>query len=303
MTDLIRPAFLKKGDKAIIVSPSGNINPRLIDEATDKLNEWGLHVEIAAHSKNQSGRFCGSIEERLSDIQNAMDDEEAKLILCSRGGYGCVHLIEELNFDKIKKKPKWLVGYSDITVLHQLFLHNNIVSLHAPMAKHIAKEDINNSSTLFLKNLLFGSVPEYTIENHKLNIEGKTEGVLFGGNLTVLCSLIGSKYFQAPENGILFIEDIGEEPYKIDRMMWTLKLSGVLSNIKGLLVGSFTECKEDESMYQNVYESIKSLIKPFDIPVCFNFPVGHTNNNYPLLHGSKVKVETGKEMASVKFIL
>lgn len=286
----IRPDFLRQGDKAIIISPSGNIEPELIDKAVTRLQSWGLNVEVSPHAKNQHGRFCGTIEERLSDIQNAFDDEKAKLILCSRGGYGCVHLLEKLNFEKIKKTPKWLVGYSDITVLHQAFLLNNMASLHAPMAKHIVEEDSNNISTQYLKELLFGNIAEYKIDTHPLNTEGCTKGILFGGNLAVLCSLIGSEYLQIPENGILFIEDIGEDPYKIDRMMWTLKLSGILAKIKGLIIGSFSGYEEDPLMYENVYESIRTMIEPFDIPICFNFPVGHTKHNYPLLHGCAIEL-------------
>lgn len=294
MNENIRPDFLRQGDKAVIISPSGNIAPELIDKAVIQLQNWGLNVEVSPHAKNQHGRFCGTIKERLSDIQNAFDDEDTKLILCSRGGYGCVHLVEKLNFEKIKQTPKWLVGYSDITVLHQVLLQNNIVSLHAPMAKHIVEEDSNNISTQYLKELLFGNIPEYKIDAHPLNIEGNAEGILFGGNLAVLCSLIGSKYLQVPESGILFVEDIGEDPYKIDRMMWTLKLSGILDKIKGLVVGSFSGCEEDLLMYMPVNDSIQNIMKEYNIPVSFDFPVGHTKDNFPLLHGTKVRFEVNK---------
>lgn len=285
------PDFLKHGDKALIVSPSGNIEIKYIDGGKVILEDWGLSVDIALHAANSYGRFCGTIEERLSDLQSAMNDTSVKLIFCSRGGYGVVHLLDKLDFTKINKNLKWLVGYSDITALHQIFLHNNIISLHAPMSRHLTEEG-NDQSSKYLKNILFGKIPEYTIEPHPLNIEGKAEGTLFGGNLAVLCSLIGSNYLRTPENGILFIEDIGEAPYKIDRMMWTLKLAGILSNIKGLIVGNFSCYEEDPLMYTPVYESIKNMMSEYNIPVAFNFPVGHTNNNYPLLHGSCVELIT-----------
>lgn len=299
----IRPDYLKKGDKAIIVSPSGNINPAFIDAAKIRLQSWGLKVEISEHAKNQKGRFCGSIEERVSDLQHAMDDEENKLIFCSRGGYGAIHLLDKLKFDKIQKSPKWLVGYSDITAIHQAFMQHDIVSLHAPMAKHLAEEDTDNVASLYLKDTLFGNIPQYTIDKHPLNIKGVSDGILFGGNLAVLCNTIGSKYNQCPQNGILFIEDIAERPYQIDRMMWTLKLSGVLSNIRGLIVGSFTEYEEDPLMYTSVYQSIKEMMKEYNVPVCFDFPVGHTSDNYPLLHGERVKLIVEEKQTILKQVL
>ena len=218
------PQFLKKGDKAIIVSPSGNTEIKYIEGAKSVLESWGLNVEIARYATNSLGRFCGTINERLSDLQSAMDDDEAKLILCSRGGYGAVHLIEELNFWKITNNPKWLVGYSDITVIHQAFLRQGIISLHAPMSRHLT-EDAKDNASLYLKEILFGNIPEFITEGNILNREGEAEGILFGGNLAVLCSLIGSAYAQFPKDSILFIEDIAEPPYKIDRMIWTFKLA------------------------------------------------------------------------------
>lgn len=283
------PGFLKQGDKAVIVSPSGNIEVKYINGSKVVLEDWGLAVEIAPHAANSYGRFCGTIEDRLSDLQSAMNDTSVKLIFCSRGGYGSVHLLDRLDFTKINKNTKWLVGYSDITALHQIFLHNNIISLHAPMSRHLTEEG-NDQSSKYLKDILFGKIPEYTIEPHPLNIKGKTRGTLFGGNLAVLCSLIGSSYLRTPENGILFIEDIGEAPYKIDRMMWTLKLTKILSNIKGLIVGNFSNYEEDRLMYAPVYESIRNIMSEYNIPVVFNFPVGHTSSNYPLLHGSCIEL-------------
>ncbi len=287
MTDIRYPSFLKKGEKATIVSPSGYVDVKLIDDARSVLESWGLIVEIAPHARNRDGRFSATAVQRLSDLQRAMDDPENRLVFCSRGGYGAVHLLEKLHFAAIGQNPKWLVGYSDITALHQLFLKNGIVSLHAPMARHLS-EDSAGESSMYLKNILFGNFPLYRVDKHNLNREGIVKGTLFGGNLSVLCGLLGSDCMTIPPDGILFIEDIAEPAYKIDRMIWSLKLSGVLRKIKGIIVGSFTGCPEDPLMYSSIYESINNITGEYGIPLAFGFPVGHTFRNYPLLHGATV---------------
>lgn len=300
MNKNILPESLKKGDKVTIISPSGSINNEYIDAAKSLLEAWELQVTVSKYARNKAGRFCGNIEERLSDIQSAMDDEECKMILCSRGGYGIVHLLDKLRFDKIKQHPKWLVGYSDITALHQVFLHEGLMSLHAPMAKHIAEEG-EDTAIMYLKDTLFGDSPQYTIDSHQLNVYGNTEGILFGGNLAVLSSLMGSKYTRFPSKEILFLEDIGERPYQIDRMMWNLKIAGVLANISGLIIGQFTDYEEDPLMYTSVYQSIHDMVSEYNIPVAFNFPVGHVKDNYPLLHGCQVKLSVVEEQTSLIF--
>lgn len=287
---MIYPSYLTLKDKVIIVSPSGSIETQYIDGAITLLEQWGLDVEVSAHARNKNGRFCGTVEQRLSDLQQAMDDSEAKMILCSRGGYGTVHLLNNLNFEGLTKHPKWIVGYSDITALHMALLQKDIVSLHAPMARHLT-ENPDNESTEHLRSILFGESMQYHIGSHDLNKEGVASGQLFGGNLAVLTSLMGSEYGNIPDNSILFIEDIAESAYKIDRMMWTLKLNGVLERISGIIIGSFTETNEDPLMYQSINESIRSLIEEYNIPVAFGFPVGHSDENYPLLHGANVKLE------------
>lgn len=294
MNDIIIPDYLKQGDRIEIISPSGNIDSKYITGAKSVLENWGLNVIIAPHAQNKYGRFCGTIKERLYDLQTAIDNPLNKAILCSRGGYGLIHLAESLNLKKLKENPKWIIGYSDITILHQLCLKNKLASLHAPMAKHLVEEGESNKSSLYLKEILFKKIPTYKIAPHPLNITGEAEGILAGGNLAVLYSLIGTKYFKLTHGYILFIEDIGEQPYQIDRMMWSLKLSGILSKLNGLIVGNFSNYKEDPLMYASVYKSIKDIIAPYNIPVAFDFPVGHTSNNYPLIHGGKTKLSVNK---------
>ena len=299
MNKTIYPPNLNSGDKAIIISPSGNIDLQYINGACQVLQNWGLVVEIATHAKGQYGRFGGTVDQRITDLQQAMDDPDVRLIFCSRGGYGIVHLLDKLNFEGIKKYPKWIVGYSDITALHLALLQDGIVSLHAPMARHLTEDSLDIASS-YLKDSLFINMPEYSLDSHSLNREGLVRGKLFGGNLAVLSGLIGTPYMVVPENGILFIEDIGEAPYKIDRMMWQLKLSGILSRISALIIGQFTDCQEDPLMGSTIYESIRDIVKDYNYPLVFNFPVGHVKENYSLLHGAVVELEVSENNVKMK---
>ncbi|MFV0468305.1 MAG: LD-carboxypeptidase [Dysgonomonas sp.] len=294
MKEYIHPQSLKHGDKAIIISPSGHADPINIDKSKSMLESWGLNVILSEHSKGEYGRYAGTVSERLFDLQSAMNDKDIKLIFCSRGGYGIVQLLESLDFHEIIRYPKWLVGYSDITALHWAFLHNGIASLHAPMSSHLAEEG-EDVASIFLQEILFSKKQTYSINSHPLNRSGKINGRLFGGNLTVFTGLMGSQYAQIPENSILFIEDIAESPYKIDRMMWNLQLSGILSSISGLIVGHFTNCEEDPLMKKTIYESIRQIVDKYDFPVAFDFPVGHIKNNYPLVHGGEYLFEVNKK--------
>lgn len=287
---LIFPDRLKEGSLIGIITPSGNIDTVFIDGAEKWFRNLGFEVVVASHARNQLGRFCGTVEERIADFQLMLDSPDIDAILCSRGGYGAVHLLEKLDLSKLKNNPKWLIGYSDITAFHQLLLNEGLASLHAPMARHLT-EDPNNAASLLLKDILLGNMPKYHITPHSLNVEGETEGVLLGGNLSVFSGLLGSSYIDVPDGAILFIEDIAERAYCIDRMMWNLKLAGVFDKVSGVIVGQFTDCPEDSKMYYDIYTSIYKMLKPYDIPVVFNFPVGHLAQNFPLVHGANHKLE------------
>lgn len=293
---MIRPPILKSNDKVVIVSPSGKVVPFYINETISILKRWGLEVEVAKNALGEVGSFSGLVEERLEDLQSAMDDPEVRLIFCSRGGYGAVHLLEQLNFDRIKINPKWLLGFSDITALHSTFQRNGIMSIHAPMAKHFAVEGDSDLSVQYIKDVITGKPLDYTISvSSHLNRQGEATGRLFGGNLSVLTSLLGSKYIYIPKDGMLFIEDIGEKPYKVDRMFRQLKISGIFNKIKGLIIGQFTEYEEDPNMYEGLYESIFTVINEFSFPVCFDFPAGHTKLNFPLIMGENATLTVGKD--------
>lgn len=299
MSQYIQPQKLKAGDKAVIISPSGNVDSEYVAGAKKVLESWGLNVWVGKYAENKYGRYAGTVAERLSDLQSAMDDENIKLIFCSRGGYGVVQLLEGIDFSGILKHPKWLIGYSDITALHLAFMQAGIESVHAPMARHLT-ENGDDEAACHLKDLLFDTIPNYNIEGHHLNRNGDTEGILFGGNLAVLSGLIGTPYMNIPTNGILFIEDIAESPYKIDRMIWNLRLSGILSKLSGLIVGQFTNCNDDPEMKIGIYEAISKMVADYDYPVLFNFPVGHVQKNYPLVQGGKYLLSVNDGQISLK---
>mgnify|MGYP003258149416 CR=1 FL=1 len=299
MKKYISPPLLNKNDKAVIISPSGSIESSFIDGAKLVLESWGLNVIVSQYAREKNGRFCGTVEQRVEDLQGAMDDPDVKLIFCSRGGYGIVHLLDRLNFTEIKKYPKWLVGYSDITALHLAFMKNGILSAHAPMARHLA-EDAEDTASLYLRRLLFEGIYEYSIASHPLNRIGIADGRLWGGNLAVLGGLIGTPFADVPDNSILFVEDIGEGAYKIDRMMWQLKLAGVLDRLSGLVVGQFADCEEDFLMYAPIYESIMNLVSGYNYPVVFDFPVGHVKENFPLVYSGKIRLEVNTHKVLLK---
>ncbi|ADV42994.1 LD-carboxypeptidase [Bacteroides helcogenes] len=307
MSNLIFPPYLREGDRIIILSPSGKIDKSFLRGADKRLKSWGLEVVIAKHAGNAHGTYAGSIQQRLEDLQEAMDDEKAKAILCSRGGYGAVHLVGKSDFTRFKEHPKWLIGFSDITALHNEFQQNNFATLHAPMARHLTVEPEDDFCTLALKDILFGDAftgkePfSYICPAHKLNHKGKREGVLRGGNLSVFYGLRGTPYDIPAEGTILFIEDIGERPHAVERMMYNLKLGGVLGKLSGLVIGQFTEYEENKSLGKDLYGALADLLKEYDYPVCFNFPVGHVTMNVPLINGAKVTLEVNQKEVKLSF--
>ncbi|MDR1743550.1 MAG: LD-carboxypeptidase [Dysgonamonadaceae bacterium] len=287
---MTRPPALRQGDKAMIISPAGKIDETIVRGAESILSAWGLNVCIGENALCQTGRFSGFIEQRLSDLQRAMDDPEIKLIFCSRGGYGVVHLLGKLSFEGIRKHPKWVVGFSDITALHAALQCHGIESVHGPMAKHFVDEGADDVSVRYLKSVLAGQPVKYDIPVGKydyMNRTGRASGRLFGGNLSVFCGLMGTKCLSIPRKGILFIEDVGEAPYRVDRMMYQLKLAGIFDRISALIVGQFTDFEEDNSMFTSLYESIMATVGEYSFPVCFDFPVGHVKLNFPLTMGKR----------------
>ena len=230
--DIQFPPFLQKGDKVVIVSPSSKIDQQFLKGAKKRMESWGLKVAIGKHAGSSSGRYAGTIKQRLKDLQDAMDDPKVKAILCSRGGYGAVHLIDKIDFTAFCEHPKWLLGFSDITALHNLFQKNGYASLHSLMARHLTVEPEDDLCANYLKDILLGNIPSYMCEKHKLNKQGTAQGVLHGGNMAVAYGLRGTPYDIPVEGSLLFIVDVCERPHAIERMMYNLKLGGVLEGLR-----------------------------------------------------------------------
>ncbi len=315
MNSLIIPPYLQKGDRVVILSPSSKIDKSFIKGAKKRLESWGLKVEVSKHAGSSHGTYAGSTTQRLEDLQNALDDENVRAILCSRGGYGAVHLVGKLDFTRFSKSPKWLIGFSDITALHNVIQQKGFASLHAPMARHLTVESDDDFCSLALKDILLGhntadtaealKVGEhgvgYSCPSHKLNHKGKATGILRGGNLSVFYGLRGTPYDIPGEGTILFIEDVGERPHAVERMVYNLKLGGALDKLSGLIIGQFTEYEEDKSLGKDLYGALADLVKEYDYPICFNFPVGHVTMNLPLIEGAEVSLEVENRNVKLNF--
>lgn len=265
-----------------IISPSGAIDPAFIDGAVARLRAWGYIMSVGAHAREKWGRFAGMDEERLSDLSEALQDPSVDMILCARGGYGLQRII-----DRVPAITKPIIGFSDITALHQKAAIHDCPSLHGIMCKHIATLPEDSEPLIALRKALEREALTYHWNNHPLNRYGKAEGVLIGGNLSVLYGLQGTPYgltsvISKDQKPLLLIEDIAERHYHIDRMMRNLRMSGVLENINGLIVGQFSDCDEDPLMNQSVYETIKEVVADYNYPLIFNAPVGHVERNLPL---------------------
>jgi muramoyltetrapeptide carboxypeptidase len=295
------PLFLQPTNEIRIITPSGFISPEFIDGAKKVLESWGLQVSEGEFARAEYGRFAGTAVQRLSDLQSALDDLDVKAILCSRGGYGLAQIIDKLDFTKFKKNPKWLIGFSDITILHNVISNVGIASVHGIMAKQLTELPENAEQVQYLKQILFGKLPTYQIPTHELNRAGTAQGKLIGGNLSVLMGMRGSRFDLKFENNILFLEDIAEKPYHIDRMMQNLRFSSVLSQISGLIVGQFSDCEEDPLMMKTIPEIILDAVKKYNYPVCFNFPAGHTDYNLPLILGEKAHLNVNENNVQLKF--
>ncbi len=283
--------FLKKNDTVAIVAIARNIDEASIRFAINVLNDWGLKVKLGKHIFKKHYNFAGTDEERVSDLQNALDDSNIKAIICARGGYGAIRILDKLNFSKFNKNPKWLVGYSDVTVLHS-FINNilGIQTIHATMPLNF-KTNTPESLTS-LKNALFGTLTNTIFGNDSLNKEGECEGEIIGGNLSILYSLLGTKYGFNTNNRILFIEEVDEYLYHIDRMMISFKLSGKLTHLQALLVGQFTNLKDNESPFGKTFkEIILNHCKDYSYPIFFNAPFGHACQNKSIYFGKNATLK------------
>ncbi len=293
---------LKKNDTVIIVSPAGRVLDANIDNAVRVLESWGLNVLVSKNAKNEYHNFSGTVEERLSDLQWALDHHKAKAIFTSRGGYGAIHLLNKLDWSSFKKHPKLLIGYSDITNLHCSINNFGISSLHALMPNSFPTLGESNASLNSLKQVLFED--SYSVEWHSdvLVEDCVIEAEIIGGNLSILYSLLGTPYAPIFEKKILFIEEISEYVYHIDRMINSLALAGVFSQIKGLVVGDFTGIKDNEKSFgKSVAQIISETIAPFEIPVVFGLKTGHGSPTLALPLGKKVQLNVNDNSCRLEF--
>jgi muramoyltetrapeptide carboxypeptidase len=294
------PSYLQAGDVIGIVCPAGAMPVEKVSECIRVLNEeWGFLTKVGNTIGKQFNYFSGTDEERLNDFQQMLDDDEVKAVLCARGGYGMTRIIDKIDFKKFKKNPKWIIGYSDITVLHlHLYANYYISSIHAPMAGAFNDAGYINRFVQSLKAVLEGKKIKYTIDPHEFNKKGEAIGELIGGNLTLLSHITGTDSDSKTRGRILFIEDVGEYLYNIDRMMYHLKRSGKLSKLAGLIVGGFTDMKDTERPFgQTAYEIIRDVVSEYSYPVCFGFPVSHEKENYALKTGVGYKLKVTKNKA------
>jgi muramoyltetrapeptide carboxypeptidase len=293
------PPFLKPGDCIGIVAPARKISADELNSAVKQLESWGLKVKSGKHIYSTFNQFAGTDGERLADMQQMLDDKEVKAIISARGGYGSVRIIDKLDFTNFCQCPKWIAGFSDITVFHNhIQTHFGIQTLHCTMPINFGKDA---ESTGLLRKALFGELSEYKTEVHPLNRKGKSTGTLCGGNLSLLYALASTPSDIGTTGKILFLEDLDEYLYHIDRMMMQLKRAGKLSHLSGLVIGSFSDMKDNTIPFGKTAEQIiLDAVQEYKYPVCFGFPAGHGLKNFPLYMGRKVELTVDNKNITLK---
>ncbi len=292
-----KPGFLIPGSVIAIVSPSGKVDPNFVSGAVEVLKSCGFEPRIGEHALCGCGCLAGEDEYRIVDLQRALDDPEVDAVLCSRGGYGLSRIIDKIDFAAMGRKPKWVIGFSDITVLHNALTAAGIESMHAIMCKQICK---GGEPFEKLMACLRGEAPIYSIEPNEMNVQGRVKGRLTGGNLSLLYALQGTPYALMPSDRILFLEDLCEPAYHVDRMLQSLRLAGVFDSIAGLIVGKFTDISNQEAFNKDVYALIHDMVKDKGIPVCYGFPAGHEDYNMPLIMGADTEMEVSASQVLIK---
>ena len=303
LAECTAPAFLKKGDKVALLSPSYTTPDSNIQKTADVIREWGFEPVIGKNvDKLDAGKFAGTVEERANDFKAALKDTSIKAILCNRGGYGTIQLVDSIDSKLIQANPKWVIGYSDITTLHAMQTKAGVMSIHGTMSSSIAKTGGNEDNSKLLRDLLKGEVPTYKVPKHKYNQKGKAEGILVGGNMATFVPLIGASDIDVFQNDgiILFMEEIGENLRNIDRMFRSIELHGVMENVRGVILGEFVDSGTDLD-YESAEAMFSKYLNKYDIPVMCGLPAGHDDVNLPLVMGAKVKMEVKEDGATLDF--
>ena len=291
---LVMPAALKAGDTIAIVSPSSKPDSTTIVKGCETLREWGYVPVVGPYALSDYHGFAGTADERAADLLWALRDSTVKAIICSRGGDGAVQVLQRIPLEEFRRHPKWVMGFSDATALHSAEVSAGVMSIHCTMCDGISMRQ-NRKALGRLQGLLEGELPGYEEAGHPLNQPGEAEGILVGGNLSVFCGLAGSEYDflnGGDEVLILFFEDTSESMSKVDRMLHQLEIRGILGRLKGIVVGHFSNYKKPESGFADIYEMLHEYLQHYNIPVCYDFPVGHHSGlNYPMVEGCRVRLK------------
>ncbi len=302
------PRYLKQGDIIGITCPSGHITAEEVMPAVNKIGEWGFNTTLGRTIGAKDFTFAGNDDLRAEDLQDMLDDADIDAILFGRGGYGAVRIIDKIDFTRFLKRPKWIIGFSDATVFHSHLNKNfGVASLHSKMCNSFpsdwSKAEPSQIETIdSIRRCLIGEKMKYSASPNEKNRIGNAEGILTGGNLSILQTLSGTKSDIDTDGKILFIEDVEEYLYSIDRMLWNLKRTGKLDRLKGLIVGGFNKLKPDdpgEEFGRTVYDMVNTLVTDLPFPVCFDFPVGHQRNNYALKCGVKHRLDVSKDTVTL----
>jgi muramoyltetrapeptide carboxypeptidase len=289
--------YLHKGDTIAIISPSSATDTATVNGGIRTLEKWGYHCVVGPHALNDYHGFAGTIEERLADLLWALREPSIKAIMCSRGGDGAAHLLSRLSLDTLRQYPKMIIGFSDITALLCAEARAGVKGIHGSMCHALKTYEGNDTVSQTLHRMLQGDLPSYRVAPHPLNVEGRAEGIVVGGNLSVYNDLAGSDFdpLLLPDI-ILFMEDTGEGMSKVDRMIHNMEMRGLLSNVRGIIVGQFNKYKQPENGFEDMYAMLHEYLKHYNIPVCYDFPVGHAHlRNFPLLTGAKATFEVTPE--------
>ncbi len=297
------PPSLTYGSVIGICAPARKVSPEEMAPGIALLESWGFKIKLSKNLYGECNQFSGTDAERTDDFQNLLNDPEVNAIISARGGYGCVRIIDKLDFTEFRKYPKWIIGFSDVTVFHShVHTHFGVPTLHAPMIFSMQPEKSAPEALDSLRKILKGENVQYNVPAHPLNRKGNAKGILVGGNLSLLYALSGSRSDLDTNGKILFIEDLDEYLYHIDRMMMQLKRSGKLAGLKGLIVGGMSDMRDNAVPFgKTAEEIIAEAVAEYDYPVCMHFPAGHVQNNQALLMGTEVSLNV-EEMASIRML-
>ena len=302
----VMPTPLKTGDTIAVISPSSVPDSATVAKGCATLRSWGYVPVVGAHALSSYHGFAGTSDERTADLLWALRNPSIKAIICSRGGDGAVQVLQRIPLKEFRNHPKWIMGFSDVTALHSAEVAAGVMSIHSSMCDGIAMRGERDSVNMILRKLLQGVLPTYQAPAHPLNQQGEATGILVGGNFSVFCGLAGSEYDflnRADEGLILFIEDTDESMTKVDRMLHQLEIRGVLSKLNGIIVGHFSKYKSPENGFADMYEMLHEYLQHYQIPVCYDFPVGHhSGKNYPMVEGCKVNLKVGQDGTLIQFV-